>query len=114
MAVLPIRITGDPVLHSAAQPVTEFDVSLRQLVDDMFDTMTEARVGLRHPGGWATVFVTTGPMTSRCRRGVAINRAVAESDTCGRSRRDDESEGCPVGARRAVPLRRAELATLTR
>ena len=42
MAVLPIRITGDPVLHSPAAPVTEFDDELRQLVEDMFETMYDA------------------------------------------------------------------------
>ena len=50
MAVRAIRITGDPVLHSRASEVTEFNDELRELVDDMFDTMREAPgVGLAAP-----------------------------------------------------------------
>ena len=50
MAVLPIVITGDPVLHSAALPVEEIDESLATLVHDMEDTMSAAPgVGLAAP-----------------------------------------------------------------
>ena len=42
MAVRPIRIVGDPVLHTPTRPVTEFDDALRALVADMFDTMDAA------------------------------------------------------------------------
>ncbi|HEV7957306.1 MAG TPA: peptide deformylase, partial [Marisediminicola sp.] len=50
MAVLPILITGDPVLHSPARTVTDFDDTLRHLVDDMFETMEAAPgVGLAAP-----------------------------------------------------------------
>jgi peptide deformylase len=50
MAVLPIRISGDPVLHEPALPVGEIDESLRALVADMFDTMEAAPgVGLAGP-----------------------------------------------------------------
>jgi len=37
-----IRLFGDPVLRSKAGEVREFDKSLRQLVDDMTETMLEA------------------------------------------------------------------------
>lgn len=50
MTVLPIRITGDPVLHAPAETVTKFDDELRQLVVDMVDTMHRAPgVGLAAP-----------------------------------------------------------------
>ena len=50
MAVLPIRITGDPVLHSPALPVETIDDELRALVRDMFETMDAAPgVGLAGP-----------------------------------------------------------------
>ena len=50
MAILPIRITGDPVLHEPAEPVTRFDDELRTLVDDMYETMFAAPgVGLAAP-----------------------------------------------------------------
>lgn len=42
---------GDPVLETKAEPITEFDTpELRQLVDDMFDTMYSAKgIGLAAP-----------------------------------------------------------------
>ena len=41
---------GDPVLEKAAEPVTVFDDELRKLIDDMFESMYEARgVGLAAP-----------------------------------------------------------------
>lgn len=50
MAVLPIRVLGDPALRENARPVERFDRSLRRLVDDMFETMYEAPgVGLAAP-----------------------------------------------------------------
>ena len=42
MAVQPIRLFGDPVLRSAAVPVTVFDKELRRLVEDLTDTMRDA------------------------------------------------------------------------
>lgn len=41
---------GDPVLEKAAEPVTVFDDELKKLVEDMFESMYEARgVGLAAP-----------------------------------------------------------------
>jgi peptide deformylase len=37
-----IRLFGDPVLRTPADPVTSFDKELRTLVDDLFETMMEA------------------------------------------------------------------------
>ncbi len=42
MSVIPIRLLGDPVLRTPAQPVVDFDAGLRQLVADLTDTMLEA------------------------------------------------------------------------
>lgn len=42
MAVQPIRLFGDPVLRTKAEPVTSFDKELRNLVRDLTDTMLEA------------------------------------------------------------------------
>ena len=42
MAVQPIRLFGDPVLRTAAVPVTDFDKELRRLVADLTDTMLGA------------------------------------------------------------------------
>ena len=47
MALLPILTYPDPRLHTVAKPVAEVDDRIRQLVDDMLETMYEAKgVGL--------------------------------------------------------------------
>ncbi len=60
MSILPIRIIGDPILHSRADEVDCFDSSLVDLVHDMRETMLSAPgVGLAGPqvGVNARVFV---------------------------------------------------------
>jgi peptide deformylase len=48
--IYPIVKFGDPVLDAKAAPVTEFDDSLRKLLDDMFESMYAAHgVGLAAP-----------------------------------------------------------------
>ncbi|MBO0824884.1 MAG: peptide deformylase [Actinobacteria bacterium] len=42
MSIRPIRLFGDPVLRTPAEPVTSFDAELRRLVKDLTDTMLEA------------------------------------------------------------------------
>jgi len=42
VAVQPIRLIGDPVLRTPADPVVDFDKELRTLVADLFDTMMAA------------------------------------------------------------------------
>ena len=42
MAVKPIRLFGDPVLRTQADPVKDFDKELRNLVKDLTDTMIDA------------------------------------------------------------------------
>jgi peptide deformylase len=42
VAIQPIRLFGDPVLRTPAQPVTDFDKELRQLVKDLEETMIDA------------------------------------------------------------------------
>ncbi|WP_396230876.1 peptide deformylase, partial [Frankia sp. EI5c] len=50
MSVRDIRLLGDPVLRTVADPVATFDRELRRLVDDLADTMREAGgVGLAAP-----------------------------------------------------------------
>ena len=45
--IYPIVKFGDPVLEKATEPVSVFDDDLRKLIDDMFESMYEARgVGL--------------------------------------------------------------------
>lgn len=50
MALLPIRVFGDPILRTASTAVGEIDDRIRQLVEDMIETMYEAPgVGLAAP-----------------------------------------------------------------
>ncbi|MEO3891853.1 peptide deformylase [Nonomuraea sp. B5E05] len=45
-----IRIIGDPVLRTTADPVTDFDRDLRRLIDEMFQAMYAVNgVGLAGP-----------------------------------------------------------------
>jgi peptide deformylase len=47
MALLPILCYPDPKLHTVAKPVAQFDASLQGLIEDMFETMYEAKgIGL--------------------------------------------------------------------
>lgn len=117
MAVLPIRITGESVLHSEAAEVTEFDDELRTLVDDMFETMREAPgVGLAGPqvGVPLRLFVYNWTDDDGILwRGVAINpelwitpTPVVEADE------DEDSEGCLSVPGERFPIVRAERAIL--
>ncbi|MGV8896092.1 MAG: peptide deformylase [Rhodoglobus sp.] len=99
MAVLPIRITGEPVLHSIAKEVVDFDAELSTLVDDMFETMEEAPgVGLAAPqvGVGLRLFVYNWVDDDEVLwRGVAINPELWLAPTpIGEPDDDDESEGC--------------------
>src|SRR3954468_747425 len=48
--VAPIRLFGDPVLRTPADPVVDFDAELRRLVRDLTDTMLDASgAGLAAP-----------------------------------------------------------------
>jgi peptide deformylase len=50
LSVKPIRLFGDPVLRTAAEPVRDFDAELRKLVKDLTDTMMDAPgLGLAAP-----------------------------------------------------------------
>lgn len=47
MAIRQILIYGDPGLHEKAEPVEDFNDEIQELIDDLFQTMFEARgVGL--------------------------------------------------------------------
>lgn len=113
MAVLPIRITGEPVLHEPAEPITVFDDELRTLVEDLFETMREAPgVGLAAPqvgvGKRVFVYNWTGD-DEVLHRGVAINPELWLSPVpLGEADEDDESEGCLSIPGERFPLRRAE------
>lgn len=117
MAVLPIRIAGEPVLHSHAQPVGAIDDALRRLVDDMFETMAAAPgVGLAAPqvGVGLRLFVYDWTDDDDVQwRGVAINPELLVSPLeLGELDDDLESEGCLSVPGERFPLRRADRALL--
>ena len=97
MAVLPIIITGDPVLHTPAKPVTVFDADLNTLVSDMFETMEEAPgVGLAAPqvGVSLRVFVYDWIDDDTHHRGVAINPELWHTPTPIIEPGEEDEEGC--------------------
>lgn len=113
MAVLPIRITGDPVLHSPARLVEDIDDDVRTLIADMFDTMDEAPgVGLAAPQVGVPLRLFVYGWTDDedvLHRGVAINPTLWQSPlTVGEPDEDTESEGCLSFPGERFPLRRAE------
>jgi peptide deformylase len=117
MAVLPIRITGDPVLHSPALPVERIDDGIRDLVRDMYKTMDAAPgVGLAAPQIGVPLRVFTFGWvdeTGRKWRGAAINPELWISPTpAGEPDPDEDSEGCLSFPGERFPLRRAERALL--
>jgi peptide deformylase len=117
MAVHPIRISGDAVLHSPAAPVTEFDDDLRALVADMFETMDAAPgVGLAAPqiGVPLRIFTFTWTEdTGEKVRGVAINPVLWISPVpAGPADEDSEAEGCLSFPGERFGLRRGQSAIL--
>lgn len=117
MAVLPILIAGEPVLHSRAKPVKDFDDALRQLVSDMVETMKAAPgVGLAAPQVGVPLRVFVYEWTDdagRHSRGVAINPELWVSPVTTEDPDEEaDSEGCLSIPGERFPLRRAELAIL--
>ena len=118
MAVLPIRISGDPVLHQRTQEVTDFGPALHELIADMFDTMEEAPgVGLAAPqvGVGLRLFVFNWVDDDDLLwRGAAINpRLLITPTPIGEADDETESEGCLSIPGERYPLRRSERAVLT-
>ena len=116
MAVLPIMITGDPVLHNAAQPVTVFDDALRSLVADMVETMKAAPgVGLAAPqiGVPLRLFVYEWTEDDEHFSGTAINPELWITPTpIGEPDEESEAEGCLSIPGERFPLRRSPRAIL--
>ena len=88
-----IRVAGDPVLHTPTRPVTAFDDSLAQLIDDMFAALKIAEgVGLAAPqiGVELAVFVYDCPDETGARQvGYIVNPEIT---TSGEEQTADE--GC--------------------
>ncbi|MCX2734377.1 peptide deformylase [Saccharopolyspora sp. NFXS83] len=118
MAVHPIRIVGDPVLHHPTRPVEDFDDALRTLVDDMFETNTAANgagLAATQIGVDLRVFVYDCPDDEGVRhRGVVVN-PVLETSAIPETMPDpdDDWEGCLSVPGEAFPTGRASWAKVT-
>jgi peptide deformylase len=125
MAVVPIRIVGDPVLHTATSPVpVNADGSLPHdiagLITDLYDTMDAAYgVGLaaNQIGVGLRLFVfdcadERGQSTRR--RGVVINPVLETSDVPETMPDpDNDDEGCLSVPGESFPTGRATWARVT-
>ncbi|WP_309102657.1 peptide deformylase [Microbacterium sp.] len=118
MAVLPIRIMGDPVLHSPAAVVEEIDDDIRRLVADMFETMDAAPgVGLAAPQVGVPLRIYTYAYVDdddEPWRGVLINPVLWMAPLePGEPDPDLEAEGCLSFPGERFPLRRSERVLVT-
>lgn len=125
MAVVPIRIVGDPVLHTPTTPVPvavdgTLPAELAQLIADMYDTMDAANgVGLaaNQIGRTERVFVydcaVDRGQTAR-RRGVVVNPVLESSEVPETMPDpDDDDEGCLSVPGESFPTGRADWARVT-
>lgn len=118
MAIHPIVVYGEPVLHRRAAPVTEFDSELHTLIADMFDTLAASHgVGLAAPqiGVSRQVFVydADDEVAAIRRRGVFVNPVLVASQIPDeRPDPETESEGCLSVPGLDFPIKRAEKATI--
>jgi peptide deformylase len=118
MAVHPIRIVGDPVLHHPARRVERFDDELRRLVEDMFDTLATAQgagLAANQIGVDLRVFVYDCQDDEQVRhRGVVVN---PELETSQRPETmpdpDADWEGCLSVPGEPFPTGRASWAKVT-
>ncbi|MEE6175607.1 peptide deformylase [Mycobacterium sp. 050134] len=125
MAVVPIRIVGDPVLHTPTTPVPvgadgSLPAGLAELIETMYDTMDAAHgVGLaaNQIGHGVRVFVydcsDDRGMANR-RRGVVIN-PVLETSEIPETMPDPgvDEEGCLSVPGESFPTGRAQWARVT-
>ncbi|MGH3932142.1 MAG: peptide deformylase [Pseudonocardiaceae bacterium] len=118
MTVRPIRVVGDPVLHTPTRSVTERGEALHALVRDMFDTMAAAEgVGLaaNQIGVDLRVFVYDCPDGQDGRhRGVVVN-PILETTERPETMPDpnDDWEGCLSVPGESFPTGRATWARVT-
>ncbi|ORA37309.1 peptide deformylase [Mycobacterium aquaticum] len=125
MAVVPIRIVGDPVLHTPTEPVPvgpdgSLPADLAELIQTMYDTMDAANgVGLaaNQIGVSKRLFVydcaDTRTRTNR-RRGVIINPVLETSEIPETMPDpDNDDEGCLSVPGEQFPTGRADWARVT-
>jgi peptide deformylase len=108
MTVLGIRIIGDPVLRTKAEPVTEFGPELEKLVADMDETMEDVEgAGLAAPQVGVSLRVFTYQIDGR--RGHVVNPVLENSDDF----QEDQVEGCLSIPGLGYPVRRRRWSRVT-
>jgi peptide deformylase len=101
VSIKPIRLFGDPVLRTPAEPVTDFDVELRRLVKDLTETMMDAPgVGLAAPQIGVGLRVFTYYVDDVL--GHLINPSLSLSED-----QETDDEGCLSFPGLAYPTRRS-------
>jgi peptide deformylase len=99
--VQPIRLFGDPVLRTPAEPVRDFDKELRTLVKDLTETMLDAPgVGLAAPQIGVGLRVFTYHVDDEL--GHLINPSLDLSEET-----EEDDEGCLSFPGLAFPTKRA-------
>lgn len=103
MAVLGIRIVGDPILRTRADEVTDFGPELRKLVADMDETMENVEgAGLAAPQVGVSLRVFTYQIAGE--RGHLINPVLE----LGEAEQNDATEGCLSIPGLGYPVRRRQ------
>lgn len=122
MAILPIVIVGDPVLHNPTAPVTETPAELAELIADMFETLEASKgVGLaaNQVGVGKRLFVYDCPDVTESgeqvrRKGVVVNPVLETSEIPETMPDpDDDEEGCLSVPGEQFPTGRADWARVT-
>jgi len=89
MAIRPIRLFGDPILRTPADPVRDFDKQLRGLVKDLTDTLRDAGgAGLAGPQIGVGLRVFAYHVDGQ--RGYLVNPSLSFPD----EEYEDGEEGC--------------------
>ena len=102
MSVKPIRLFGDPVLRTPAEPVRDFDAELRRLVKDLTETMLDAPgAGLAAPQIGVGLRVFTYHVDDH-EPGHLINPSLDLSKD-----EDEDDEGCLSFPGLVYPVKRA-------
>lgn len=107
MALREIRVFGDPVLRTPAEPVTSFDSEVRALARDLLDTVApEGRAGVAAPQIGVGVRAFSYDVGGRT--GVVVNPTLVSAS----EEQQEDDEGCLSVPRLWFPTRRAMYATV--
>jgi peptide deformylase len=118
MAIHPILVVGDPVLHTPTRTVDRFDDELRLLVDDLFETNAAANgagLAANQIGVPLRVFIYDCPDDDGVRHTGAVVNPSIETSAVPETMPDpdDDWEGCLSVPGESFPTGRARWAKVT-